>query len=55
MIDHTGFVVSDYPKSRALYITALERLGYTLLTELRASLTGHTDEAGLGKPLKPDF
>ncbi|MEQ1580757.1 MAG: VOC family protein [Steroidobacteraceae bacterium] len=55
MIDHTGIVVSDYRKSRAFYLAALKPLGYALLAELPASVTGHADVAGFGEPPKPEF
>ena len=55
MIDHTGVVVADYPNSKAFYIAALAPIGYSLLAEIPASVTGHTDVAGFGEPPKPDF
>ena len=55
MIDHTGVAVSDFEKSKAFYRAALEPLGYDLLMELPASLTGHADVAGFGVPPKADF
>lgn len=55
MIDHTGVVVSDFEKSKAFYSAALLVIGYSLLMELPASLTGHADVAGFGEPPKPDF
>jgi catechol 2,3-dioxygenase-like lactoylglutathione lyase family enzyme len=55
VIDHTGVVVSDYRKSRAFYVAALKPIGYALLAELPASVTGHAEVAGFGEPPKPDF
>ena len=55
MIDHTGFTVSDFAKSRAFYETALVPLGYAVIMELPASVTGRGDVAGLGVPPEPDF
>lgn len=55
MIDHTGITVSDYSKSRAFYAAALAPLGYVLMMEIPAAVTGHTDVAGFGEPPKPDF
>jgi catechol 2,3-dioxygenase-like lactoylglutathione lyase family enzyme len=56
MIDHIGFPVSDYPRSKAFYERALAPLGYTLIMEVGAD---HTDSgspaAGFGKQGKPDF
>jgi len=55
MIDHTGVVVSDFQKSRDFYRQALSAIGYSLLMEFPASITGHTDVAGFGEAPKPDF
>jgi catechol 2,3-dioxygenase-like lactoylglutathione lyase family enzyme len=55
MIDHTGVAVSDFEKSKAFYNTALAAIGYALIMELPASVTGHADVAGFGEPPKPDF
>lgn len=55
MLDHTGVVVSDFDKSKAFYSKALSAIGYELLMELPASVTGHADVAGFGEPPKPDF
>jgi catechol 2,3-dioxygenase-like lactoylglutathione lyase family enzyme len=55
MIDHTGVIVSDYAKSKEFYTRTLAPLGYVLIKEIPASVTGHTDVAGFGEPSKPDF
>ncbi|MGN6524815.1 MAG: VOC family protein [Burkholderiaceae bacterium] len=55
MIDHTGVVVADFARSKAFYEAALAPIGYALLMELPAAMTGHTDVAGFGEPPKPDF
>jgi catechol 2,3-dioxygenase-like lactoylglutathione lyase family enzyme len=55
MIDHTGVVVSNFAKSKEFYSKALSAIGYELLVEFPASITGHTDAAGFGEPPKPDF
>ncbi|SFC55342.1 VOC family protein [Massilia yuzhufengensis] len=55
MIDHTGVIVSDFPRSRAFYSQALAPIGYALLAEIPAAVTGSTDVAGFGEPPKPDF
>jgi len=56
MIDHIGFPVSDYARSKVFYESALAPLGYTLIMEVAAD---HTDSgspaAGFGKQGKPDF
>lgn len=55
MIDHTGITVSDYGRSKAFYTAALQPIGYALLAEIPAAVTGHADVAGFGEPPKPDF
>lgn len=55
MIDHIGIVVSDFELSKRFYSAALGSIGYQLLMEFPASVTGHTDVAGFGEPPKPDF
>jgi len=55
MIDHTGVGSSDFGKSKAFYSAALAPIGYRLILELTAAVTGHTDVAGFGEPPKPDF
>jgi len=55
MIDHTGLSVSDYERSKAFYTAALAPIGYQLLVEFPAAVTGSTDVAGFGEPPKPDF
>lgn len=55
MIDHTGVSVSDFAKSKEFYTKALAAIGYALLMEFPASVTGHTDVAGFGEPPKADF
>ena len=55
MIDHTGVSVSDFVTSKAFYTRALAPIGYQLLLELPAAVTGNHDIAGFGEPPKPDF
>ncbi|SCK28733.1 VOC family protein [Vogesella sp. LIG4] len=55
MIDHTGIIVSDFARSKAFYLAALAPIGYQLLLEFSAAITGHTDVAGFGEAPKPDF
>jgi catechol 2,3-dioxygenase-like lactoylglutathione lyase family enzyme len=54
MIDHVGFSVLDYPRSKAFYQRALAPLGYTLVMEVTAQETGQP-AAGFGGAGKPDF
>lgn len=55
MIDHTGVSVSDFGKSKAFYATALAPIGYTLIMEIPAAVTGRAPVAGFGVVPKPDF
>jgi catechol 2,3-dioxygenase-like lactoylglutathione lyase family enzyme len=55
MIDHTGLNVSDYRRAKDFYEKALGAIGYRLLAEFPASVTGSADVAGFGEPPKPDF
>lgn len=55
MIDHTGITVSDIARSKAFYTAALAAIGYQLLLEFSAAVTGHADVAGFGEAPKPDF
>jgi len=55
MIDHTGAGVSDFERSKQFYTKALAPLGYALLMEVPAELTGGHSAAGFGVAPKPDF
>lgn len=55
MIDHMGLHVSDGAKARAFYTAALAPLGYTVLREIPAHLTGSKAFFGMGVAPKPDF
>lgn len=55
MIDHVGISVSDFQASKTFYIRALAPIGYTLVMEVPAELTGGHDAAGFGVAPKPDF
>lgn len=55
MIDHIGIGVSDYAVARAFYSQALRPIGYELLLEVPAELTGNLPAAGFGVAPKPDF
>ncbi|HEY2529533.1 MAG TPA: VOC family protein [Xanthobacteraceae bacterium] len=54
MLDHVGFPVSDYLRSKAFYATALAPLGYSLLMEVMQTGNDHP-AAGFGADGKPDF
>lgn len=55
MIDHTGITVSNLEASKAFYVSALAPIGYVLLRESSAAVTGESDAVGFGVPPKPDF
>jgi catechol 2,3-dioxygenase-like lactoylglutathione lyase family enzyme len=55
MIDHTGLSVRDFDTSKKFYSAALRPIGYELLLEFPAAVTGHADVAGFGEPPKADF
>src|SRR5262249_14968529 len=54
VIDHVGFPVSDYVRSKAFYLTALAPLGYTLIMEVQQH-ENDSPAAGFGANGKPDF
>jgi len=49
MLDHVGFTVSDYDRSKAFYVEALAPLGVTLVLEVAEAA------AGFGEGDKPYF
>ena len=55
MIDHTGVAITDMARSKRFYDAALGAIGYRLLADYPASVTGSVDVAGYGEPPKPDF
>ena len=54
MIDHVGFPVSDYARSKAFYEKVLATLGYTLIMEVQQN-EHDAKAAGFGANGKPDF
>ena len=54
MLDHLGFPVSDYARSKAFYEKALVPLGYSLIMEV-AQTANDLPAAGFGANGKPDF
>ena len=54
MIDHIGFPVKDYARSKAFYTQALAPLGYTLIMEVQQD-AHDSPAAGFGIAGKPDF
>jgi len=54
MIDHVGFPISDYQRSKAFYERALAPLGYVLVMEVQQN-ENDSPAAGFGSGGKPDF
>jgi catechol 2,3-dioxygenase-like lactoylglutathione lyase family enzyme len=55
MIDHLGFKVDDFDRAKAFYSAVLAPLGYGLVMEVTAEMTGNgSQHAGFGAG-KPDF
>ena len=46
MIDHTGITVGDVGKSKAFYSRALAPIGYELIMQLPAAVTGRPNYYG---------
>jgi catechol 2,3-dioxygenase-like lactoylglutathione lyase family enzyme len=56
MIDHIGFPVSDFERSKAFYLKALAPLDYSLVMEMMQERPpGDAPAAGFGAKGKPDF
>jgi catechol 2,3-dioxygenase-like lactoylglutathione lyase family enzyme len=55
MIDHIGFPVSDYARSKIFYAKGLAPLDYSLVMEVTQEETGNGPAAGFGAKGKPDF
>lgn len=54
MIDHIGFPVSDYARSKAFYVHALAPLGYVLIVEVQQN-ENDALAAGFGPEGVPNF
>jgi catechol 2,3-dioxygenase-like lactoylglutathione lyase family enzyme len=54
MLDHAGFPVTDYPRSKTFYEKALAPLGYSLIMEV-AQDENDSPAAGFGTKGKPDL
>lgn len=55
MLDHIGFPVSDFARSRAFYEKVLAPLGYGPVMEVTPEQTGGSAHMGFGPPGKPVF
>jgi catechol 2,3-dioxygenase-like lactoylglutathione lyase family enzyme len=55
VLDHIGFPVADFARSKAFYERALAPLGYGLVKEVSAAETGGGSQAGFGPTGRPQF
>lgn len=55
MLDHVGFGVSDFARSKAFYETVLAPLGYKVMMEVELEESGGFSYAGFGDDRKPYF
>ena len=55
MLDHVGFAVTEFDRSRRFYIAALAPLSISLLVEFTPEQTGLGSHAGFGADGKPFF
>jgi catechol 2,3-dioxygenase-like lactoylglutathione lyase family enzyme len=55
MLDHIGFGVSNYERSKAFYAQALAPLGISIVMEVTPEQTGNHSAAGFGHDRKPYF
>jgi len=55
MLDHIGFGVSDYARSKAFYEQALAPLGYAVVMEVTVEMSGSYEGCGFGRDRKPSF
>ncbi len=55
MLDHIGFPVSDYARSKSFYLKALAPLGYALVMEVEQKVEKGFSAGGFGRDRKPEF
>jgi catechol 2,3-dioxygenase-like lactoylglutathione lyase family enzyme len=55
MLDHVGFPVSDFDRSRDFYTRVLSVLGYGLVMDVGDAESGGGRHAGFGSPGRPQF
>lgn len=55
MLDHIGFPVSNYKRSKSFYAQALAPLGYGLVLEVSSEHGGDKSHAGFGTEGRPRF
>ena len=55
MLDHIGFPVASFKRSKAFYMQALAPLGYILVMEVSSDKPGGKAHAGFGTEGRPRF
>jgi catechol 2,3-dioxygenase-like lactoylglutathione lyase family enzyme len=55
MLDHIGFPVADYARSKAFYLKVLAPLGFGLAMEVTPEETGAGSYGGFGPQGRPQF
>jgi catechol 2,3-dioxygenase-like lactoylglutathione lyase family enzyme len=55
MIDHLGFTVKEYARSRTFYVQALAPLGFAPVMDVTREQTGGDEGTGFGPPGRPQF
>ena len=55
MLDHIGFPVSNFARSRAFYVAALAPLGYVPVMDVTREQTGSYEGTGFGTNHKPSL
>ena len=55
MLDHVGFPVSEFARSRSFYAAALAPLGYAPVMDVTKEETGGYEGTGFGANGKPSF
>ena len=55
MLGHVGIPVSDYARSKRIYLQALRPLGYDLVREVSLEETGGQGHAGFGANGRPQI
>lgn len=55
VLDHISLNVGDFARAKSFYAAALKPLGFALMMEFPASVTGSVDVAGFGVDGKPFF
>jgi catechol 2,3-dioxygenase-like lactoylglutathione lyase family enzyme len=55
MLDHIGFSVADFARSRAFYARVLEPLGYVPVMDVTKEQSGSYEGTGFGAPGRPQF